>query len=114
MSNKVRIKFKQKDLIIRKIGMNYKKIKFSNLDVFMVCESEENYLYEKRDLKYYKDIKDKVDYILMHMDKELSKVIYNEYLTSNSNSWWMYYYSRSTYYRMKNKAMDTFLEWWYA
>ena len=107
-------KFKQKDLIIRKIGIDYKKIMFSHAESFVVCESEEEYLNNKKDIEYYNNLKDKVDYILLHMDKNLSKVIYNEYLSSNSDNWWIYYYSKSTYYRMKNKAMDNFLEWWYA
>ena len=106
--------FKQKDNLIKKIGVEYKKISFSNSIVFMVCESEESYGSKEQFIEYYNNLKKKVDYILVHMDKELSKVIYNEYLSHNVKNWWIYYYSKSTYYRMKNKAMNNFLEWWYA
>ena len=32
--------------------------------------------------EYYNDIKMKVDYILLQMDEQLSKIIFNEYLTN--------------------------------
>ena len=41
-------------------------------------------------------------------------LIYNEYFSKKVENWWIYYFSRSTYYRLKNKAMNDFLEWWYA
>ena len=39
-------KFKHKDQMIKKIGMAYKKIKYSNPSIFMVSEKEEYYLNE--------------------------------------------------------------------
>jgi len=107
-------KFKQKNLIIKKLGIDYKKIKNLEGNSLLICEDEENYLEYKKDLTYYNDLKNKVDYILMQMDKELSQIIYNEFFSNKVENWWMYYFSRSTYYRIKNKAMDNFLEWWYA
>lgn len=105
-------KFKQKDDTIKRIIMDYKKIRYVNPSAFIVSEKEETYL--GKSAEYYTSLKEKVDYILLQMDKELSKVIYNEYLLSNNSNWWIYIYSKSTYYRMKNKAMNLFLEWWYA
>ena len=107
-------KFKEKDLIIKRIGIDYKIIKFLEGNSLMICEDEENYLIAKKDLDYYNDLKNKIDYILLQMDERLSKVIYNEYFSSKVENWWVYFYSESTYYRLKNKAMDLFLEWWYA
>lgn len=106
--------FKQKDLIIKKIGIDYKKIKISKTNGLMICEDEENYFYPKKDMEYFNNLKDKVDYILLQMDKNLSMVIYNEFFSNRTDNWWVYVYSKSTYYRMKNKAMNDFLEWWYA
>ena len=106
-------KFKQKNLIIKKIGIDYKKIKNLEGNSLLICEGEEFYLV-KKDINYYNDLKNKVDYILLQMEKELSQIIYNEFFSSKMENWWMYYFSRSTYYRLKNKAMDNFLEWWYA
>jgi hypothetical protein len=51
---------------------------------------------------------------LLQLDEQLARIIFNEYLTNKVDNWWIYYYSKSTYYRLKNKAMDCFLEWWYA
>lgn len=106
--------FKQKDLFIKKIGIEYRKIKYLEGNSLMICEDEEGYLSSKKDLKYYNDLKKKIDYILVQMDRNLSRVIYNEYFSNKIDNWWIYYYSKSTYYRLKNKAMDNFLEWWYA
>ena len=111
---KVVAKFKQKDLIIRRLGIDYKKIKYLDGNSLLICEEDEGYLGNKKDLTYYNDLKDKIDYILLQMDKELSQIIYNEFFSNKVENWWMYYFSKSTYYRIKNKAMDCFLEWWYA
>lgn len=109
-SNTIR-NFKQKDATIRKISINYKKVMFFE-NGSVICEGEEdNYLMKE---EFYKKIKSKVDYILMHMERELSMIIYNEYFSKKVENWWIYYFSRSTYYRLKNKAMNDFLEWWYA
>lgn len=99
-------KFKQKDNIIKKIGTDYRKTEFLKLNNFSINENLE----EKRN--YYNELKLKVDYILLQLDEELSNLIFNEYLTTRKDNWWIYYYSKSTYYRLKNKAMNSFLEWW--
>ena len=114
MSTVLLKKFKQKDLIIKKIGVDYKKIKFLEGNSLLICEDDFGYLGYKKDITYYNDLKSKVDYILVQMDEYLARLIYNEYFSSKVSNWWMYYYSKSTYYRLKNKAMDCFLEWWYA
>jgi len=103
---------KQKEIIIKKIGISYQKIKFYENNSIMICENDSES--EKEKLDYYYKLKDKTDYILIQMDNQLSQVIYNEYLTKKQDSWWIYYYSRSTYYRMKRKAIESFFEWWYA
>ena len=103
---------KQKELVVKKIGMDYKKIKFYESNSSMICENNSENLKEK--LEYYYNLKDNVYYILLQLDDSLSKVIYNEYLTRKKDDWWIYYYSRSTYYRLRKKAINIFLEWWYA
>lgn len=103
---------KQKEMILKKIGMNYKKIKFYETNSSVICENDDENLNEK--LEYYYNLKAKVDYILIQLDDNLSKMIYNEFLTKKNDCWWIYFYSKSTYYRVKRKAIDTFMEWWYA
>ena len=104
--------FKEKDLFIKKIGIEYKKIQLLEKRPLLVCEGSEDYLEAKKEDGYYFSLKEKVDYILKQMDENLSKIIYNEFFSARVENWWMYYYSKSTYYRLKNKAMDSFLEWW--
>ena len=106
--------FKQKNIIIKQIARDYKKTKFLFREELMVREESSSYLDNRKDLNYYKELKEKIDYILIQMDNNLSKVIYNEYFSNRNEDWWMFYYSKSTYYRLKNKAMDSFLEWWYV
>ena len=106
--------FKQKDLIIKKIGIDYKKMNMLELDLLRVNETSTIYLKEEKEDNYYKRIKDKVDYIMSQLDEQLKVLLYNDYFSIREVNWWIYYYSKSTYYRLKNKAMDAFLEWWYA
>ena len=109
---KIAMTFKQKDALIKKIGMDYKKNNFYKNCSMVIRESENNYMDNSE--AYYNQIKLKVDYILLQLDDQLSRIIFNEYLTSKVYNWWIYYYSKSTYYRLKNKAMNGFLEWWNA
>lgn len=106
--------FKQKDLIIKKISIDYKKMNMLELDLLRINEASTIYLKEEKEDDYYKKIKSKVDYIMSQLDEQLKVLLYNDYFSAREVNWWIYYYSKSTYYRLKNKAMDAFLEWWYA
>ena len=113
--NKILLKnLKQKELMVKRIGIDYKKIKYLEGNSLMICEEEVGYLSLKKDMNYYLDLKSKIDLILVHLDENISQFIYNEYLSNKSGNWWIYKYSRSTYYRIKHKAIDAFLEWWYV
>ena len=74
-------KFKQKDAIIKKIGIDYKKIKYLEGNSLMICEDEESYISSNKDYNYYMDLKNKIDYILLQLEENLSKVIFNEYFS---------------------------------
>lgn len=103
--------FKQKDVIIKKIGIDYKKANLIKENNFIYEEEKGFYLKEE---DFYLKIKSKVDYVLMNLERELSMILYKEYFSVKDETWWVYYFSKSTYYRLKNKAMKEFLEWWYA
>lgn len=113
METKTIKSFKRKDLILKKIGIEYRKVKLLEYNSLVIKEDESFYL-EKKSNEYYNNVKEKVDYILLQMDEHLAFVITNEYLSTRNSNWWIYYFSKSTYYRIKNKAMNSFLEWWYA
>lgn len=106
--------FKDSENIIRKYGNDYKKsklIELKGLDLLynnVMCESialENEVTYQ-----YYYDVQTKIDRILDKMDYDDANFIRYEFLSNNYKSnWWMNYFSRSTYYRMKKKSMDNFL-----
>ena len=62
---------------------------------------------EKRD--NYKKIVDLVDYLLDSLDEKYREMIVNEFKNKNKAYWWIPYYSKSTYYRVKAKALDEML-----
>jgi hypothetical protein len=70
---------KQKEIIVKRIGIDYKKIKYLEGNSLMICEEECGYLTLKKDENYYVDLKRKIECILMNLDEELSHFIYNEY-----------------------------------
>jgi len=50
-----------------------------------------------------------VDTAISHMESECQKLIVSEYFTARNNFWWINYYSRSTFYRWKRRALVDFL-----
>ena len=86
-------------------------------------------------LRFYKKQKSKTDFYLNHLEvseaqtvkplekvyvycieqslQELSEderlILTKENLENTSKNWWMEYFSKSTYYRIKYKAMDRFI-----
>lgn len=51
-----------------------------------------------------------VHYALKSCPKEYQRIIENEFILHEPKDWWYDYYSRSSYYRTKQKAMDAFLD----
>lgn len=50
-----------------------------------------------------------VETAISHMESECQKLIVSEYFTARNNFWWVNYYSRSTFYRWKRRALVEFL-----
>jgi hypothetical protein len=50
-------------------------------------------------------------YILNSMIPENRQIIVNDYLERKHHHWWFDLYARSTYYRLKNKALQEFLSY---
>ncbi len=50
-----------------------------------------------------------LDYIISQMDEDSQRIIYFDFVYRNEIYWWREFYSKSTYYRLKNIALDTFL-----
>ena len=47
---------------------------------------------------------------LDHMDDESKRILVNDFKVKTHRLWWQNYYSRSTYYRLKTKATEKFLD----
>lgn len=52
---------------------------------------------------------DCIEWALQACSKENRLFLQQEYLAGNDKGWWHGYYSRSTYYRVKRRAMCEFL-----
>lgn len=51
-----------------------------------------------------------IDQIISFLDEDSRLIITNEFMYKSKNSWYLDYYSKSTYYRLKNEAMINFLD----
>lgn len=51
----------------------------------------------------------RVNFVLSSIEKKKANIIWNEYFFPVEKFWWMRYYSRSTFYRIRNKAIEEFL-----
>lgn len=50
-----------------------------------------------------------IDLIIKNLNEPYRRIIRNDYFSDNDQSWWMNYYSRSNYYRVKREALARFL-----
>ncbi len=46
---------------------------------------------------------------LKRLTREEQALLHNDFLSPLSKNWWMEYYSKSTYYRLRHCAVDRFL-----
>ena len=46
---------------------------------------------------------------LRRLTHEEQRLLYNDFLSPLSKNWWMEFYSKSTYYRLRHLAVDRFL-----
>ena len=47
--------------------------------------------------------------IIKALSHDSQLIIVNEYVEQKENEWWVDYYSRATYYRLKTRALEEFL-----
>lgn len=112
--------FRDKDRIIKKFAKEYMKskiIEHRGLELFndVVKEPEICYSSTPNEHLYYYSLQTKIDNVLDILDWESASFLKNEFFDSrHKTNWWMNYYSRSTYYRVKKKAMESFLGLLYA
>lgn len=113
--------FRDKENIIKNFAKEYKKskiIELKGLDLLKedsISENYSEYMDTKNKYTYYYSLQSRIDNVLDKLDWEESDFLRKEFFNNNIyNNWWMNYYSRSTYYRIKKKCMQKFLELLYA
>lgn len=60
-------------------------------------------------LPHDKDYLFLIEACLKRLTQEEQRLLHNDFLSPLSKNWWMEYYSKSTYYRMRHLAVDRFL-----
>lgn len=106
---------------LKEIALNYKKnlsICMKNNDYdepkLMVFDSafEVQKLYanvaNNEEAKEKKEIL-RVNFVLASLERKMATIIWKEYFFPIEKFWWMRYYSRSTFYRLRKKAIEEFL-----
>lgn len=60
-------------------------------------------LYNKEELE---KVIQTYDFILSCLSEESRRIIEKDFIYKDKKEWWVLYYSRSTYYRLKTRAME--------
>lgn len=68
---------------------------------------------ERDYMSHYYLFVDDVNQAFLNLDNLDKEIINNDFFTPCKYEWWKKYYSRSTYYRLKSKAMSEFLRCFY-
>jgi hypothetical protein len=48
---------------------------------------------------------------LLQLNEEEQRIITEEFIHHKQGDWWVYYYSRATYYRLKGQAMKKLIDY---
>ncbi|NLZ75307.1 MAG: hypothetical protein GX914_02250 [Erysipelotrichia bacterium] len=89
------INFKEISQIVKNIFDKYNKSKFML----------ENYNQQDKNYDLYLLVK----FALNDLDEDSKRILTQEYIKKRESHWWNDYYSQTTYYSLKRKAMEQFL-----
>lgn len=91
--------------IVKYIGSEYQDSK-KRMDILSygdcVCENSEDY---QNNLAYVRTI----NRVLSDCSQDTRSIIMHEFLTNSEANWYLDYYSRGTFYRLKKRAIKEFL-----
>lgn len=95
----------ENEVIVKHLSRIYKKLKqeYFDVDHLMVCEGE----YQEA-IEAFEFI-ETIDAILDAMDYDEALILRNDYFNHREAKWFMNYYSKSTYYRIRSRAIDEFV-----
>lgn len=105
--------FKQLDKRVREVAYRYRYAQ-SKLIAFAQNAKRNAYIFKEgieanKDAPKHERTVFAVDNALSFMEKDHRDFITNDYLANDDRLWWIGFFSRSTYYRIKRKAMTEFL-----
>lgn len=121
-----KMSFKEKDLMLKVIVREFQK---AQMQLSMIESKEQypniNYGQVKENSSYYylessllNSIEKKeslstliefMENIIKSLQVDQYRMFFNEYLVPKNRDWWMEFYSRSTYYRLRKKTIDDVL-----
>lgn len=119
--------FKEKQETLETIFKQYHRAKiklhclenksfYPKIDYSLVKDSSRQYQNTVYKLDQYIDKKDDLEkqirafeLIIDNLSSDSRKIIIHEFVKQSRANWWIEYYSRSTYYRMKTRAMEEML-----
>ena len=97
--------FKQQDEIVNYIIRLYKKADSRIKLEEMIKSDEKSRNISKNDLIMIKIVSD----ALFELNEDYQRIIQNDYIIKQKPIWIYDYYTKSTYYRLKHKAIEEFL-----
>lgn len=77
--------------------------------VLLVFEQYNKYKFRTRRGEPLHPFCEHINYALSRMNKKERDLLINEYLSDNDPNWWKDQFSKSTFYRQKHIAIDSFL-----
>ncbi len=63
-----------------------------------------------KDEEYDSNLLLSVEHAMDQLDHDEKRIIENDFVKKEDKNWWHSYYSKSTYYRLKVRAMEHFLD----
>ena len=118
------LNFKEKDKLLKHIYTSYRKAKLQlelmdtyfnpypqsqNLIQEKTKPYAQNYLLKRIEKKRnFELLIEMVDRIHQKVSPDSLLILQKEYLDLEEKGWWHHYYARSTYYRLKHRAIEEF------
>lgn len=103
------LSFQEKEQLCMYLGKLYRK---GTLQTMMGCSGIVEDSCDCQEDAF--DIAARIRLLICHMEKNYALILYNDFLEIKERGWWSEWFSRSSYYRYKKSAMDTFLSAFYT
>lgn len=97
---------KQMSKEVSQFTLRYKQAKIQVM-MFQANQNEEQRSLYLHNMKFIEAF----HYVLQHLIEESRQIIINDFINMNDHQWWLNFYARSTYYRIKNKALKELLSY---